>query len=210
MNQNINKNTGKVLNLNQTKSSTYFRKSVRKLLSSKGAILIEFAVSIPVLVVLMYYMHDVPKLARIHERMEFCAHCAVNMFQNISQNRADKKITLKDLDYIVSSAMLPYFGGGTNQYAQSGYILPCGFEPEALIYCVLGIGENKAKILWIAYSDWNWLPGAKKFTYLSSAPSNRSIIKGSLNTEMDCSSIYKDLTIKDGEMKILFVKVLAV
>ncbi|MDR0677698.1 MAG: hypothetical protein LBF57_03435, partial [Holosporaceae bacterium] len=39
----------------------------------RGAILVEFAFSIPILLAILYYMHDLPRIARIHERMEFCA-----------------------------------------------------------------------------------------------------------------------------------------
>jgi hypothetical protein len=110
---------------------------------------------------------------------------------------------LRDIDYITSSALLPYFGGGTNQYVQSGYVVPSGFEPESLIYCVLGTGEDKAKILWIVYSDWHWPPGKKTLSLLTSANTNWSIVRGTKNVETAGSSIYKDLTIKAGEMKII-------
>lgn len=69
-------------------------------LSQAGAVVLELAISIPVFLGLLYYIHDVPKYQRIHNRIKFCTICAVNMFQNMTINRADKRIRKADLPMI--------------------------------------------------------------------------------------------------------------
>jgi hypothetical protein len=60
-----------------------------------GAIFVELAIVMPVLIAIIYYLHDIPKCKRIQKKMEFCLHCAVNIlslfrswiFENIVNKR---------------------------------------------------------------------------------------------------------------------------
>jgi hypothetical protein len=66
--------------------------------------LIEFALAIPVFIAVLYYLHDAPKAKRINAKVDFCLYCAVNMLQNISQERENKRILLRDFAYIFGAA----------------------------------------------------------------------------------------------------------
>jgi hypothetical protein len=198
-------NTGKDLTLNQTKSSTYSNKSVRKLLSSKGAILIEFAISIPVLVALMYYMHDLPKLARIHERMEFCAHCMVNLLQNCSQNRENRRITANDIRYAVAAAFLTIYPGMT-MYETSARRFRYGHFPHYWIYYIVGESDGTASMAW-SITGWTDMGGGVVNPnricveyHINSSHSKSTVTYGK---KKNPSLIYPGLTIKPGEKKII-------
>ena len=67
--------------------------------ANRGSILIEFAVCMPVLIILLFYINDLSKLKRYYDQTEFVARQMVNILQNISQGRDNKTITQKDLRY---------------------------------------------------------------------------------------------------------------
>ena len=93
-----------------------FRKLFEKLSLNavhEGSILIEFAVCIPVLIILLFYIHDLSKLKRYHDQTEFVAQQMVNILQNISQNRENKKITINDIKRAASLAFLSVYPGNT-------------------------------------------------------------------------------------------------
>jgi hypothetical protein len=117
-----------------------------------GSIFIDIAVVIPVLIAILYYLHDVPKAKRIRKKMEFCAHCGVNMFQNISAKRTDRKITENDIRRIAYSVCLPYFQGKEMLRDQSGVFPHGGFFVMIIIY-VKGMGNDTAKIIWTVQSS---------------------------------------------------------
>ncbi|MDR0968858.1 MAG: hypothetical protein LBL99_04500, partial [Holosporaceae bacterium] len=83
---------------------------------SKCAVLIEFTICVPVLIMCLVAMYDMPKYYQIQADVKFCALCGMNMIQNVSMNRANKRITLNDISRIFIAASLPYFGGGARQY----------------------------------------------------------------------------------------------
>jgi len=62
--------------------------------SCRGSILIEFAVCMPIFIILLFYIHDLVKIKRYYSQTEFVAQQMANILQNISQKRADKKIWL--------------------------------------------------------------------------------------------------------------------
>ena len=77
------------------------RKNRHKKINSKGTVLIEFAICIPILVILLFYAHDLVKLYRYQAQTEFVGQQMVNILQNISKNRESKLITKKDLRYLL-------------------------------------------------------------------------------------------------------------
>ena len=78
-----------------------------------GSILIEFAVCMPVLIILLFYINDLVKIKRYFSQTEFVAQQAANMIQNISQNREDKAVKLRDLRRISLLAWLSVYPGNT-------------------------------------------------------------------------------------------------
>ena len=77
-----------------------------KLLSRKGSILIEFAVCMPVLIILLFYIHDLVKLKRYHSQTEFIGQQIANILQNISQKRSNKAINLTNIKHACTPAWL--------------------------------------------------------------------------------------------------------
>ncbi len=75
---------------------------------SKGAILIEFAFCLPVLIVLVYYIYDLNRYKRYYSQTEFVGQQVASMIQNISQSREDKTITKNDLQHISRMAFYQY------------------------------------------------------------------------------------------------------
>jgi hypothetical protein len=164
-------------------------------------ILVEFAFAMPVLIALLYYMHDLPRLKQINSRMSFCAYCMASMLQEVSQNRENKKITAADLRNVAASAFLTIYPGKT-MYPTSSVKYIYGHFLDCFVHCVKGI-DGKASVLW----------NRRMFSGYSSGPSNISLDKFTTATHWSSmvkyqqnvapSSIYKDLTIKDGEIKII-------
>jgi len=181
-----------------------------KKINHRGAILIEFAVSIPVLLAVLYYMHDLPKYARMKERMKFCAHCAVNMFQNISQNRENKRITWNDYRYISAMSFLPYFGAGTQQYfplwqsPEGGFPAsrPCG---QMTLAYIKGTGPNRAKIVWAVISYWAASPvsTSRDIRTFWELPTYVNVAQTIVGREYAADQICKGLQINEGEVKIM-------
>jgi len=178
-------------------------KSVRRHLRSRGAILIEFAISIPVLLTILYYTYDLPKYVRIKEKVEFCAYCYVNMVQNISQNRENKRITLTDLGNIIAASSLPYFGGGTSQYG-GGDIQSYthGFFPHPMLLFVKGLDNGKAKIMWIVKAMW-FPPGGSAATTSASDASYHCLVNWNIGRELEPSAVCEGFSIKPGEIKMV-------
>ncbi|MDR0555457.1 MAG: hypothetical protein LBG20_00370 [Holosporaceae bacterium] len=198
---NLGENQTNLPNIQQN-SSTHSRKSISKFLSSKGAILIEFAVSIPVLLALLYYMHDLPKLARIKERMEFCAYCAVNMIQNVSHGA---EITSRNIAHIWGAAFLPFFGGGVLQYQSetSSYVYPLGLVCDCCLIYLKGRGNGKVTVLWSLWNYWFQVPNLMSI--------NSGIVRGpfpAVGSTVDATVVDKNLSIREGEYRaIVFLSI---
>ena len=133
---------------NPSKSTNYRTKTSKNLFKnlfskidfkhqSKGAILIEFAFCIPVLILLIYYMHDLFKIQRYYSQTEFVAYQMAQMLQTVSQNRSDKKITLSDLKRVTAAAYLSIYPGTTMFWQGKGHVF--GHFPHPIIYYVKGL-----------------------------------------------------------------------
>jgi Flp pilus assembly protein TadG len=183
-------------NLYQIKRS--FR-LVEKFSNNKiGAILIEFAFAVPILITIIYYVHDLPKCVRIQERMEFVAHEMVNMLQNCSQNRGDKKITKNDIKHAVAGAYLTVFPGKT-MYTTSDRTAPLGYVSHGHVYAVRGNGNGTASVLWcIRFHNAYDCPSPSQIVL--DLPWN-SLVKRLTNSIP--SNIYPDLKIQGTELKII-------
>ena len=59
---------------------------------NRGSILIEFAVCMPVLIILLYYIHDLSKLKRYYDQTEFVAQQMANILQNIAKKKWSIKL----------------------------------------------------------------------------------------------------------------------
>lgn len=79
--------------------------------SSSGGVLVEFALAIPLLVAILYFTIDIPRYQLMKTRMKNASYYACSMIQNISQVRANKTITKRDLKIISTSSFMNYFNG---------------------------------------------------------------------------------------------------
>jgi hypothetical protein len=109
-----------------------------------GAIFVEFAVAIPVLIAIVYYLHDVPKYKRMQAKMSFCAHCMANILQNVSNGQ---KVTLQHINHAMQAAYLTFYPGKTMRGTAQFY-MPLGHFPHGFVYCVKGISGKKASVVW--------------------------------------------------------------
>jgi hypothetical protein len=161
----------------------------------------EFAVSIPILITFIWYIHDISKMACLHERAELIAREMVNMLQNVSQNRENKKLTSLDVKYAAAASYLSAYPGVTMYGDTSGTPHPFGHFPLGYIHCVKGEG-GKAKVLWhrcfFTQTNTPNMNYAANNSYFSTVALNYTA-----NSLMTPSSIHKDLQIKDGEIKII-------
>ena len=114
--------------------------------SCKGAILIEFAVCMPILIISLFYINDLVKLKRYYAQTEFVAQQAANMIQNISQKKSNKKISKQDLQHIFTLATLTIYPDNNFCSIKQGH--KHGHFGEIFLYYVQGNTNGTADVLW--------------------------------------------------------------
>lgn len=128
--------------------------------NSKGAILIEFAFGLPILVLMMYFCLDVPRAYQFVNKLTTCSEMAADLITNVYSYSGDNNISIEELKY-VSRALEIYFLG--NPARQQEY----GFNISMYITCVTGIEGGKFKTNWIVGVD-NDISNQKISVYRSS------------------------------------------
>ena len=171
-----------------------------------GSILIEFAVCMPVLIILLFYIHDLVKIKRMYSQTEFVAQQAANILQNLAKKRAAAGETLKyeDLCHAASLAFLSIYPGKTMYATVDGqdkheFI----HEPFFIIYYVKGTSEGKAKCVWgkSITTFGNAQPPWRTFADITSYQT-WSLVKYNSN-EVAASSIYPTLKTENDKPKII-------
>ena len=177
---------------------------------SRGAILIEFAFAVPIMIMLLYYIHDLVLLKQIQRRMHFNTLCAVSMMQNVSQNRTDKKITKEDLDRIFKASYMAVFSN-PEQTIKSIYKENSETFLSPTVILFEGTGNNRCKIKWYC-----WVDIKDNFSVLNKYVGKTSGVltdnascslkyknAGNVGEEKDASVFYQDLKIQKGEIKVV-------
>lgn len=151
----------------------------------------------PILIVLLFYIHDLVKIKRLYSQTEFVAQQMANMIQNISKKREDKKLNKNDFKHITSLAWLTMFPGMT-KYAKS-----LGYVPAMMIAYIEGLDNGNAHCCWrvwstyenstTANSDMHWDIGTDSYHFHTVHLSNKA----------SPSSIYPSLRVNPGEYKIV-------
>ena len=137
----------------QAKTSKLFFKNLFSKIDfkhqSKGAVLIEFAFCMPILIITIYYINDLATLQRWHSQTQFVAYQMAQMIQSISQNRASKAITANDLRNIVAAAYLSIYPG-TTMFSTSEVPWKSFFGHNAMgfIWYVKGNDNGTASVIW--------------------------------------------------------------
>ena len=192
-------------------AASYFGKLIKKLnlrAAHTGSILIEFAVCMPVLIILLFYIHDLSKLKRYYDQTEFVAQQMVNILQNISQNREgeDKKIRRDDIKRAFALANLSIYPGKTMYYNGTGRLAhDLSHDPKLHIYYVKGIANGKASVIWsqVRYTEKMTIPTNGSYNSYGSTEPTDPDSKVARGTNLDPSAIYPTLKIKEGEEKII-------
>ena len=122
----------------------------------------------------------------------------VNILQNISQGRDDKTIRIPDIERAASLAWLNVYPG-TTMFGHE-FMIPM---PYVIIHYVVGMPNGKAKCVW----------GCRIFCKNATNPSSWNIqpifysdmvySRVRWGVDVDPSSIYPSLKIKEGEKKII-------
>ena len=152
----------------------------------------------PVLIILLFYIHDLSKLKRYYDQTEFVAQQTVNMLQNISQNRSNKRIKKEDLARIHSLAWQTLYPGKTLFLKDSVY--PAGHSPITSMYYVEGLIDGKASCHWRTWTNVKTSPSDISYTRVKSNDTNSPI---NYRTNADPSTIYPTLRISPGKTKII-------
>lgn len=171
--------------------------------SSKGAILIEFAVCMPVLIILLFYINDLVRIKRYYSQTEFIAQQIANMLQNVSQKRATEattsterkrqlRITTNDTWRIARLAFLTVYPGLTqlSPFSLNHY-------PAVFIYYVKNNKDGTASCKWrnFYWGDYNNYSGCS-----TSAPNQSSI---TYKSNVIPSEIHPNLKFNSEDAKII-------
>jgi len=160
----------------------------------------------PVMIILLFYIHDLIKIKRYYSQTEFVAQQMANVLQNLAKKRSAEGKTLKyeDLCHAASLAYLSIYPGTTmysTTYGQYKHeFIHC---PFFAVYYVQGTTGGKAKCLWSkhittgTYTAPNW-----RLFYNYTNDVSHSSVRYSAN-EVTASSIYPTLKVEENKPKII-------
>ena len=117
----------------------------------RGSIIIEFAVCIPVLIVLLFYIYDLMRLKRYYSQTEFVAQQIANIIQNIAKKRVaeGQAVTIKDVGYAAKLAYLSIYPGTTMYRKDSGHEF--FHMPRIFVHYIESDSNGKASCKWVLY-----------------------------------------------------------
>ena len=160
--------------------------------------MIEFAVCMPVLIILLFYINDLIRIKRYYSQTEFVGQQTANMIQNISKNRENPRITKTDLLNIHALAWQTVYPGVTIFRKDSVY--PLNHKPITSMYYVRGLSNGKASCIWRTWTRLYESPS--KYGYNSYTNDNPHSAVRYL-TETVPANIYPTLKINPNEVKII-------
>lgn len=170
-----------------------------------GAILIEFAFAVPVFLVLIYYVHDLPRTKLIQRKMQFVAYESASILQNI----AKQKGAALNISNFVETACLSYltiFPANT-LFCVTTHRAPLGYLPFMGIYYVKQ--EQNNFIQWQYGCRLSQSPIANNVSNISRATDHAYVSQSLVKTfakdspPSDSTEIHPALSITDGEVKVL-------
>lgn len=167
-----------------------------------GAILIEFAFAIPVLIAILYFILDGPKLRLYQLQLKNTAHFAINMIQNLTDQRANKFINESDLKEVTLAAFANIYRSDLMLKKSTGY--PLGYYGHIYLWCVFGNEDGTASVQWVWASG---SPGSNPTEFEStvfmdhSDDLNNTIVK--FEKSVESTYIHKELIINPGEVKMI-------
>ena len=154
----------------------------------------------PILIILLFYIHDLVKIKRYYSQTEFVAQQMANMIQNISQKRINKKITKKDLENIHVLAWKTIYPGLSMFLNNS--VFPLHHKPCVSVYYVKADNTGKASCVW---KIW-FVKDKITDVYLQTETDKTTdyhISKVKFLTNTFSANIYPTLKINPGETKCI-------
>ncbi len=172
--------------------------------SCRGSILIEFAVCMPILIILLFYINDLVRIKRYYSQTEFMAQQFANIIQNISQNRPNKAIKLNDMRYASALSWLSLYPGMTMHHTdtRTANAHELSHYPWHMIYYVEGLSGGKASVKWLRYTFPQKSTNPKAM-YCNTKTSDQANSVVRWGTNVEPSAIYPTLKINEGEAKII-------
>lgn len=172
-------------------SSRFFRKS------SKGAVLIEFAFSVPILIIMLYFCMDVPTSYRTMHHMQKASKLAAEMIYSIKGRQCDKLITLDDLKYVSKALGITL----TGRVATTSNPLPrFPFYMSTYVICVSGTSGG-FRINWSACVNNDLMTG--RITASTQKGSHVSYKGCSITAANLSNTDLKNFNINNGETKLI-------
>jgi hypothetical protein len=181
---------------------------------SKGGILVEFAIAIPVLISVLFLILDYTQFSFCDNNTKDACYYAASMIQGMKKNEADKKITSRDLQMVAYSAFLNYYTNEGSSLPISANHYARGHQGMLVIFYVKRTG-SKYKVIWNGYFSSN-IGGSTSNSSISQPLTHHgvsadisyaSLMKNAnfnINQEYtNPSEIYPDLNMEDGETKII-------
>lgn len=167
--------------------------------SCRGSVLVEFAVCMPLLIVLLFYIYDLIKIRRYYSQTNFIGRQIANIIQNISRGRGtseELKITQNDLKYALCFANLSLLPGTTMYTQDEDYP---GYTTWVQVYRVVGAGSGKAKCTSrIELSAWNGQKPPEKIWYTCTSGDHEGSKVRYSSTAVPPSQIYSTLKMGSG------------
>jgi len=180
---------------------------LNRIRKTTGAILIEFAFALPVFLVLLYYIHDLPRLRLMQRKMQFVAYEMSAIIQNIAKQKSvnEEVITKKDFADAMKLAYLSIYTGNTiNGTIEPSSKFPYGHYPLTAAIYVRGTGDNKAEGKWKLRS----FGGNGINAYRTNSNLGGAISLNYQTETTNALTFYPKLSISQGENKIILQCVL--
>ncbi len=162
-----------------------------KKISSKGGVLLEFAFSLPVLIIILFFITDAPLLYRISNKLQKISELSAQMILN-TKGRYLAPLTLEDLQRVSQAAGI-YL---TNVKKSTKY----PFHLSTYVICVKGTNNNCFEVKWSVHIDNDLSSSTSQQTPLeintflySSIDQKTTQLKGTLS----------NFKIQPGEIKLL-------
>jgi hypothetical protein len=138
----------------------------------------------------------------MYAQTEFTAHCIANILQNMSQNRSNKRITLKDVKYaILLGSLIRYPGKTLYCFPNTSYHI-YGHFAARFVHCIKGLGNGEASVLWrVMYTPQRNMTPEDSISFGTRGNHGDTMVP--YTKKARSSVIYKDLKINKDEIKIL-------
>ncbi|MBO7641853.1 MAG: pilus assembly protein [Alphaproteobacteria bacterium] len=183
-----------------SKLANHFTKKLKFLRSTNcGSVLVEFAIYIPILIVLVFCIIDVVKIRRYYSQTKFVGQQMANILQNLAEKRnAEENLLSKtDLSHAASLAFLTIYPGTTQYSRELKHI------PSLACYYTKGSTREKARCIWGKgiRSGTAESPPWNDSRSITSKDSRSKVVYSS--TDVSYSSIYPTLRVDAEKVKII-------